>query len=85
VSVPLLPLPPKAGSNGSYVGQTVSTQLPIWGEQFRNVNIVPQVITVTRAEVQNPWPERRGWAAWTCWKKAKISASAELQKKVIAR
>lgn len=44
----LLPLPPKPGSSGSYAGQSVSTQLPILGEQFRNVNIVPQVITYDR-------------------------------------
>jgi len=59
----LLPLPLKPGSSGSYAGQTVSTQLPILGEQFRNVNIVPQVITATIGKVQNSCPESRASAA----------------------
>lgn len=71
ISELLLPLPPKAGSRGSYAGQTVSTQLPILGEQFRNVNIAPQVITGVRAEVQNSWLESRAEAGWTCWKRPK--------------
>lgn len=29
------------------------------GEQFRNVNIVPEVITAMRAQAQTLWPERR--------------------------
>lgn len=74
VSVLPLPLPPKAGSNGSYVGQNVSTQFPMLGEQFRNVNIVPQVITVLRAEGQIPWPGEE--TGWTHWKKAKITVES---------
>lgn len=71
VSVLPLPLPPKPGSNGSYVGQNVSTQFPMLGEQFRNVNIVPQVIAVMKAEAQAPWPKRRD--SLDTLKKAKIT------------
>lgn len=44
------------------------------GEQFRNVSIVPQVITVMRAEAQTPWPGEE--TAWTHWKKAKTTVES---------
>lgn len=41
-------------------------------------------MTIMRAEVQKPWPERRDEAAWTYWKKVKIRARPELQMKATA-
>lgn len=52
------------------------------GEQFRNVNIVPQVITVMKAKAQTPG--LREETAWTHWKKAKITVELQMKSRAFA-